>query len=152
VWGGGSVWHPIPGELRVERTALRFLAGCCRRRLNQALSVLCLSLRLYRCKDACCTYYSIASHISIFLSSQLSNHTHFQLSQSVCLSSVATSHVSSNFFHLRYFLYSRIYQNFLNHRHLHVPVISHSSLPCNMVKPANSVVLRPIVSKYHSNR
>ena len=31
------------------------------------------------CKEARCTCYSIASHISIFLLSELSNHTHFLL-------------------------------------------------------------------------
>ena len=51
----------------------------------------------YLCKEARCTSYSIASHISIFLLSELGNHTHCQLSQ--------TSHISS-FFHLRSFFYS----------------------------------------------
>jgi len=37
------------------------------------------------CKEAHRTSYSIASHISIFLSSELSNHTHFQLSQTISI-------------------------------------------------------------------
>lgn len=59
------------------------------------------------CKEAHRTAYIIVSHISVLSSSESSNHTHFQLYQTVCI--FATSHISQNFFHFRSLFYSRIY-------------------------------------------
>ena len=88
------------------------------------------------------TSYSIASHISIFLLSGLSNYRHFQLPQTVSIFRRDVAHFAKILPLKVIFLFAHLLKLFK------LPSLTClSNFPSVPVQPANSVILRPIVSK-----
>ena len=98
------------------------------------------------CKEARCTSYSIAIYISIHLPPELSNHTCFQLSQSVCIFRCDVAHFAKFLPLDVIFLFAHILLKLLKLPSFTCPSNFPSVPALNMVQPANSVI-RSIVSK-----